>query len=391
MSKKKILFYCYFARPTGFGNVAENIVERLMDDYEIDVLAISYLGEPLTSKKHPYNKFSKLNVIPARDFTGMFGRQKLLDLLATDKYDYFFVIQDTFNMLPINKHILELKEKCKFKYILYFPVDGTFPKEWYESIEVADFPVTYTQFAVDTLGIDIPYIYHGVDKAFYPISEEERLKARKEYFGVEDDTFIVTNVNKNQPRKDIARTIITFFKFFEKVNGDAKLYLNCNPTDDVGVNLLQLIDNYYSEYKDAVIFPNRKMSKDDLRNIYNASDVLVSTTLGEGWGLSTTEAMACGLPIILPDNTTAKELLGDMDRGIFCKCTEPIVNMFDHSIIRYTTDVEDMVANLQIIYCNKDIINNFQRPKQLEFIKEYCDWDKIVKEWKTILDILGSN
>src|SRR4030095_6152956 len=35
--------------------------------------------------------------------------------------------------------------------------------------------------------------------------------------------------------------------------------------------------------------------------IYSALDVQVTTTLGEGWGLTTMEGMACGTPQIVPD------------------------------------------------------------------------------------------
>jgi glycosyltransferase involved in cell wall biosynthesis len=38
-----------------------------------------------------------------------------------------------------------------------------------------------------------------------------------------------------------------------------------------------------------------------LQLIYSALDVQATTTLGEGWGLTTMEGMACGVPQIVPD------------------------------------------------------------------------------------------
>lgn len=38
-----------------------------------------------------------------------------------------------------------------------------------------------------------------------------------------------------------------------------------------------------------------------LQLIYSALDVQVTTTVGEGWGLTTMEGMACGVPQIVPD------------------------------------------------------------------------------------------
>lgn len=34
--------------------------------------------------------------------------------------------------------------------------------------------------------------------------------------------------------------------------------------------------------------------------VYNVADVKLSTTKGEGWGLTTLESMACGIPNIVP-------------------------------------------------------------------------------------------
>ncbi|NCY12365.1 MAG: glycosyltransferase, partial [Burkholderiaceae bacterium] len=42
--------------------------------------------------------------------------------------------------------------------------------------------------------------------------------------------------------------------------------------------------------------------------MYNASDLYVTTTLGEGWGLTLTEAMATRTPVICPISTSFIEM-----------------------------------------------------------------------------------
>ena len=42
--KKKILAWCDFNVPTGFANVAKNLLEDLHDDYELSILGINYHG-----------------------------------------------------------------------------------------------------------------------------------------------------------------------------------------------------------------------------------------------------------------------------------------------------------------------------------------------------------
>jgi glycosyltransferase involved in cell wall biosynthesis len=62
---------------------------------------------------------------------------------------------------------------------------------------------------------------------------------------------------------------------------------------------------------------------DILNELYNAADQYVSTALGEGWGLCQTESMAAGTPIIVPDNTSSPEIVGENDeRGFMYKCND---------------------------------------------------------------------
>jgi glycosyltransferase involved in cell wall biosynthesis len=50
------------------------------------------------------------------------------------------------------------------------------------------------------------------------------------------------------------------------------------------------------------------VSQPDLARMYNAADLTLSTSLGEGWGFSFTEALACGCPLALPMHTSGREL-----------------------------------------------------------------------------------
>jgi glycosyltransferase involved in cell wall biosynthesis len=67
------------------------------------------------------------------------------------------------------------------------------------------------------------------------------------------------------------------------------------------------------------MFPPRHIENHDatesqLRSIYNASDLFLTTNLGEGWGLTITEAMACKLPIVAPLHTSIIEISNNGER-----------------------------------------------------------------------------
>jgi len=84
---KKLLWYSDFLVPTGFGNVAEELIDRLLatGEYEIDVVAINYNGDPIKLDS-PYAKYiDKVHVYPAASYgdADIWNMGKVLGLLAT--------------------------------------------------------------------------------------------------------------------------------------------------------------------------------------------------------------------------------------------------------------------------------------------------------------------
>lgn len=408
--KIKILYYGDFLRSTGFGNVAMSIIERLLKtgDYEFEALGINYSGDPINLKESRYYPFKDIPVWPAVDMheSGMrdfFGRRRLIKLLVDRKYDLFFTIQDSFNMMWLPEHLSKLKEAKEkehenFKYVLYFPVDGDLRKEWVEKgVKASDKPITYTQYGVNSVkeiddSINTACIPHGVDTAvFKPFEKEsDRDAFREEYFGKDNkDSFIFINVNRNQPRKDMARTLIAFSEFVRR-NPESKaiLYMHCHPADAAGINLIDVCRGYLSkEVLSRIKFPDSYMMGNDgypvemVANLYAASDLLLTTSLGEGWGLSTTEAMACGTPVLTPDHTALREIVGENeergylipDKGDFVIFTN------DNGLKRPVVNVEAMVEKMEYIYKNREEAKE-KAKKAFSWIQDYS-WDKIVEKW----------
>ena len=53
------------------------------------------------------------------------------------------------------------------------------------------------------------------------------------------------------------------------------------------------------------------LSRDGLAALYNAADIYVSTTGGEGFGLTLAESLACGTPVVVNDWAADRETVGD--------------------------------------------------------------------------------
>jgi len=172
------------------------------------------------------------------------------------------------------------------------------------------------------------------------------------------DNFIFTNLNRNQQRKDIPRTIAAFYEFKKQVP-NSTLYLHMAKQDQ-GWDLPEVVKAYNMDITSDVIFPenfgpNQGFPRQVVNMVYNASDCILSTTLGEGWGLSWLEAMATKTPIIMPANTAIVENI-TKDRGWLVDCgTNPslfTVVPNDNEVVRPLVDVESMVKTMLEIYNN---------------------------------------
>jgi glycosyltransferase involved in cell wall biosynthesis len=274
-----------------------------------------------------------------------------------------------------------------------------------------DFPVVYTEYGkkeclelAPMLENTLEVINHGVDKAtFFPRPPEQALEFRNQFFTLKDqhgkvlaehaDDFIVLSVNRNQPRKDLHRTIAAF-KLFHEANPKTFLYILCQ-AEDMGGNIIEIAGHYDLKYmKDWVCPPpgtygaNQGYPIEVVNNIYNAGDLVVSSTIGEGWGLSINEAFSVKKPVLFPRNTSLIEILGENDeRGFSCKSGDTLNDFIcmgpqDNNILRPTVNVYDMAEKMQYIKDHYDQAT----AKAEEAFKWVKSWEDIGKQWIDLFD-----
>lgn len=72
---------------------------------------------------------------------------------------------------------------------------------------------------------------------------------------------------------------------------------------------------------------NVKIKKDvsnaDLLTLYQSHDIFILPSLLDGWGLTATEAMACGLPTIVSDITGVSDIIKDGKNGLLVRPKNP--------------------------------------------------------------------
>jgi len=140
-------------------------------------------------------------------------------------------------------------------------------------------------------------------------------------------------------------------------------------------------------FSDTSSNPLLGLSREEMSMLYGLSDVHVMATGGEGFGIPSAEAMACGLPIILPANSTGPELVGNKDeRGwLIPQCTSIVgpkwgVNMG-------LVDVEKLADAMIEAYMSKDTaLYQDKSTAARTFAEARFNWDDITQQFLTQIE-----
>lgn len=408
MKKIKLLFYGDSPTvTTGFATVSKNILKRLhaTGKYDITVIGINYYGE---LHELPYKIFPAVDA--GANPPDLYGRARLLKFLQDGDFDILFTLQDTFVMRTVSEAIRQIRDgeevngvqlrKKKFKWLFYFPIDAKPRKEWITGpVADCDIAVPYTEYAKtkcqEFLDREYHVIYHGGDfNDFYEMTEEEKDSFRKKEFkGVDfEDHFLVVNVNRNQQRKDLFRTLLVFKKLLEKIP-NALLYTHCDVVGDVGGNITLAAHALGIDEKH--IYPNpenyrkkKNFSVKYVNGVYNIADVNMSTTLGEGFGLSMVEAMLTKTVNVFPDNTAITEIL-EGGRGVLAVSGGSIgetccLGNVDNGLIRPLVNVDDMADKIAATLISGRERRAIEK-RAYVWAKKNLSWDKNVAEFDRLI------
>jgi len=180
----------------------------------------------------------------------------------------------------------------------------------------------YGKAMIENADIESLYVPHAIEKEFKPTPtfnlNGETITGRQ-LLNLPEDAFVVgmnaANKGVMPNRKAFGENLLAF-SLFQKKHKDAILYLHTDPTGSLGgINLAKLVHSC-SIPKENVRFPDpyslrSGMSQEMLAAVYSGMDVLLATSYGEGFGIPTIEAQACGVPVIVSAFAASGELCGD--------------------------------------------------------------------------------
>jgi D-inositol-3-phosphate glycosyltransferase len=391
--------------PTGYARVTHGILRNLpKGEYDVHHLAVNYNGDPHGEDWKMY---------PAIGGGDVYGINRIKDLIEKVQPALVLAAQDLWIQREYLKVLAPYAEKLKI--VLYSPVDaGPVDPEWLEQISCVSRLVMFTEYArkevlkalegkeaprvdVIPLGVDtktfFPYAQNGVtiapEERMRTVEAKRKLKLLDE--GSIEDSFIVLNAHRNQPRKRIDITMKGFALFARDKPPNVQLYLHMGTTDS-GWNVLKLAKRYGID--DRLILTDNKntipgVSSENLNLIYNACDVGINTATGEGWGLPNFEHAATGKAQVVPRFGACAEIWSEAAEFL-----EPETEIVYEGVLSEgkMVSAEDVACALERLYTDRGYLTKvasscYERATRPEF-----HWIGIALKWHNLFqEVLGGH
>ena len=147
------------------------------------------------------------------------------------------------------------------------------------------------------------YVPHGLNhNVFKPlISNDPAYVAMHKKIKQDNKVdFVVFWNNRNIRRKQPGDVVLAFKTFVDTLPADQQskiaLVMHTQAIDENGTDLRAIAKTLAPQCK--IIFSEQKINAAELNAMYNVADVTINIGSNEGWGLSSTEAILAGCPII---------------------------------------------------------------------------------------------
>jgi glycosyltransferase involved in cell wall biosynthesis len=289
--------------PTGYGQQTAIWIPRF-EEMGHDMLVSAYYGlhgSPM--------RYGETTILPGHNH--LYGDDILAERYVNEQVDCLITLHDIWVLTPSKLSDLNVAH--------WLPVDcqnlGSMDRACLEISHAV--PIAMSRHGEKTLrdaGFeDVFYVPHGIDTTlFRPSGDRQALREANKI----NDRFIIglNAANKDPFRKGIYEQFAAFAKLYHKY-GDVILLVHGLATEDNGVDLNVLAKHLgimqAIKFADSYSYKTGRLTPSHLVNWYSMLDLYSMCSLGEGFGITAVEAMACGVPIAVTNGSAMPEIAGD--------------------------------------------------------------------------------
>ena len=397
-NKKTVVITSHPVTQFGFARVSRPIIDMLIDTF-------GYTNENLlildTSKiRELPTHYREIRVV------SMTSNGTIAQIMPSVVSDYQPKLVICFGDIWDHFHIYNLKKSLGFDLVYYANVESEhIPQKlaidsgalmFHEEYKKVDHLLAYSKFgAIELAKVvehDVPYIYHFVDHGiFHPLEGFDRKSVFK---SVPSDAFIVSTVAVNGFRKSLDMICAGFAEFLTRLSpverAKTYLYLHTNMTGTVGWDIKELTDMFGISnnvlLNHGISQYGKFVTDEELNKIYNASDVFINLSRGEGFGLGLIEACAVGCRIVFLDYATPSETMKDEDGRVPVAIREVRPNnvtnfsaLPDPKVVgQKLADIRHQKYRIKGRY-SKVVSANIELAKKFDRVPIMAEWEKFLR------------
>lgn len=236
-------------------------------------------------------------------------------------------------------------------------------------------------------------ISHGVDNTLLYKNNTNRSRMRK-FYNIKENDIVILNIGAMTGNKGIqfilqAMYIILYvwnnknYKLVLKGSGDLyKSQEMIKSYMELFFNSENIDKKLFTEMiTNNIIFIDKTFTYEVLNDIFNMCDLYISPYLAEGFNLTVLEALACGLPVIVPETGSTKEYINDIDNNSKNFIYKIKSNVITDSIGNKSNyiDIQELMISIDNFQNNRNNISETDYNELKNYLVLNYDWSVIVK------------
>lgn len=180
--------------------------------------------------------------------------------------------------------------------------------------------------AIDPGKVTVTHL--AADRRFFPDHDPARLQAVRQKYGIPEGTRYLFSFCTLEPRKNLIRAVSAFIAFIRKNDIDNFVYLIGGTAWDNFIGRIEQEVPGFRQYAHRIIRTGY-LPDEDLATLVSNAEWFVYTSQYEGFGMPPLEAMQCGCPVIVSNNSSLPEVVGDAGLSIDYDSLEQHVEAYE--------------------------------------------------------------